>query len=357
MKTVNLEKYLNNGIKSLVKNALKNTIKNPKETSFFLRYSMNVKKAESKRRKAVKNGEHIPPFLIASITSSCNLNCSGCYNRAREDASSISELSREEWKSIFIEAAELGISVIILAGGEPLMRRDVLEEAALYPSLLFPIFTNGTMLDDKFLGVFKKHRNLVPIISIEGGEEFTDNRRGQGVYASAALVMEKLKEHGLLFGASITVTNKNLYSVVHEETILNLKNKGCKAAVFVEYVPVTDQNSVLDDNQRDFLMKRITELKNKKDMIIISFPGDEKISGGCLAAGRGFFHVSANGKAEPCPFSPYSDTNVKNTSLIKALQSPLFLQLRNDNTLLADHNGGCVLFDKAEHVKSIANDP
>jgi MoaA/NifB/PqqE/SkfB family radical SAM enzyme len=353
METINLEKYLNNGIKSLVKDALKHTAKNPKETAFLLQYAISSKKSEKLRHKAEKNGEHIPSFLIASITSKCNLNCSGCYNRARGESSNITEMNREEWGRIFKEAAEIGISVILLAGGEPLMRIDVLEEAALYPSLLFPVFTNGTMLDTALVKLFEEHRNLVPIISIEGDEAFTDSRRGQGIYEGAVCAMEKLKEQDLLFGISITVTSKNIKSVTGEETISMLESMGGKIMVFVEYVPFANQNLVLGDNERLFLEKRIAELKKKRKMILISFPGDEKISGGCLAAGRGFFHISANGNAEPCPFSPYSDTNIKSVPLRDALQSPLFTKLRNDKTLLADHKGGCVLFDQVDHVKSL----
>jgi len=355
MKTVNLEKYLNNGIKTLVKDALKQTTKNPKETAFLLQYAINSKKAEKLRHKSEKKGEHIPSFLIASITNRCNLNCFGCYNRARGESSAVSEMSRDEWGRIFKEAAEIGVSVILLSGGEPLTRIDVLEEAVLYPSILFPVFTNGTMLDAEFLKLFEVHRNLVPIISIEGNEEFTDTRRGQGIYEGAMRAMEKLKKHDLLFGVSITVTSKNLQYVTGEETISRLESMGCKVVMFVEYVPFANQDLVLDDNDRLFLEERITELKKKGRMSVVSFPGDEKISGGCLAAGRGFFHISATGNAEPCPFSPYSDTNVKDIPFREALQSPLFVRLRNDNTLLADHKGGCVLFDNVDHVKSIVS--
>ena len=90
-------------------------------------------------------------------------------------------------------------------------------------------------------------------------------------------------------------------------------------------------------------------------MVFVSFPGDEKSSGGCVAAGRGFFHINSHGGAEPCPFSPYSDVNVKNTSLREALCSPLFTALRSGNILLDDHAGGCVLYEKREQVEALLN--
>jgi len=91
-------------------------------------------------------------------------------------------------------------------------------------------------------------------------------------------------------------------------------------------------------------------------MLFISFPGDEKTSGGCLAAGRGFFHINSIGGAEPCPFSPYSDTNLKNTSLREAINSPFFKRLRDNDVLMEEHIGGCILFEKEETVQSFLKD-
>ena len=89
------------------------------------------------------------------------------------------------------------------------------------------------------------------------------------------------------------------------------------------------------------------------EMVFISFPGDEKSSGGCVAAGRGFFHINSHGGAEPCPFSPYSDVNVKDTSLREAIRSPLFKALNEGDVLKDDHKGGCVLFEKRDQVEAL----
>ena len=91
--------------------------------------------------------------------------------------------------------------------------------------------------------------------------------------------------------------------------------------------------------------------ENFGEMIFVSFPGDEKGSGGCIAAGRGFFHINSHGGAEPCPFSPYSDVNVRDTSLREAIRSKLFALLRDKDILADDHVGGCVLFEKRELVE------
>jgi MoaA/NifB/PqqE/SkfB family radical SAM enzyme len=163
--------------------------------------------------------------------------------------------------------------------------------------------------------------------------------------------MEKLKAMGVLFGASITVTSQNLTAVTGEATISSLCEKGCKAIVFVEYVPVEKQELALTEEDRRVLAGKVNELRAREKMIMISFPGDEAESGGCLAAGRGFFHISASGNAEPCPFYPYADTNLKNVSLQEALRSPLFRRLKDEGILLREHMGGCVLFDQTEYAR------
>lgn len=61
--------------------------------------------------------------------------------------------------------------------------------------------------------------------------------------------------------------------------------------------------------------------------------------------------------AEPCPFSPYSDVNLRNASLREAMRSPLFTALRNGNILTDDHSGGCVLYEKRELVEKLLADP
>lgn len=348
-----IEEYLNERLAALVRDIVRATVRNPNESAYFAKFALAAPKAAGRRHRFEKAGEHIPTFLIASITGNCNLNCAGCYDRANHICGSHAELSREQWGRVFTEAEELGVPVILLAGGEPMMRIDVLEEAALHPAILFPVFTNGTMFDDDRLKLFEAHRNLVPIISIEGDESQTDIRRGDGTYLKTMTAMRVLAEKALLFGTSITVTRDNLRTVTSDAFVAELTEKGCKAAVFVEYVPVENPERALDDAGRDLLAQRVLRLRGDGDMIIISFPGDEKESGGCLAAGRGFFHINASGGAEPCPFSPYSDTNLTTTSLREAIKSPLFTKLREDGALLEEHAGGCALFARSNYVQSL----
>ncbi|MBO7387691.1 MAG: radical SAM protein [Lachnospiraceae bacterium] len=358
-KEFDIQQYMTEGVERVVADALKATLRNPRESAFMVKFAAASKAASKKRRVAEDNGEHIPPFLIASITSQCNLHCAGCYSRCNEatvDTTPVKQLTGEEWNKIFDEAEDLGISFILLAGGEPMLRRDVIEAAGKHKNILFPIFTNGTYLDEKYFKMLDSSRNLIPIMSIEGEKDITDARRGAGIYDRLIKNMDECHNRGLIFGASVTVTTQNIKEVSSDDFLKKLSDRGCKAVIFVEYVPVTDESKELapGDEDREFLAGEIARLREEHpEMVYISFPGDEKSSGGCVAAGRGFFHINSHGGAEPCPFSPYSDVNIKDTSLREAMHSPLFMALRSGDVLLDDHEGGCVLYEKRAQVEAL----
>lgn len=360
----NLQGYLANGVEHILKDSISACLKNPKESLFLLKFSKHARKATKIRQKYSETGQNIPVFLIASITSNCNLHCTGCYSRANDacgDDEPANQLSPSQWDDIFKQAKEIGISFIVLAGGEPLLRQDVILKASKYSEILFPIFTNGTMLNEDYLKLFDENRNLVPILSIEGDENFTDSRRGKGIYKQLIGAMDMLNKNNIIFGNSFTFTKENLPDLLSKENIDKLHDLGCKVVFFIEYVPMDEEtiNLAPGDSERELLLEGLDYLRREyDDMLFMSFPGDEKTSGGCLAAGRGFFHINSHGGAEPCPASPYSDINVKDTSLIEALDSKLFKSLRDDGILIDDHKGGCVLFEHKDEVERLleAND-
>ncbi len=354
-----LDAYLSQGVEDIVKDALAASLRNPKETAFLLSYALSAKRATNARQQHASADRHIPSFLIASITNRCNLHCAGCYARANhicDDGANEALLTDEDWSRIFLQASQIGVSFILLAGGEPMLRRGVLESAAKHREILFPVFTNGTLLSDGALELIDTNRNLVPIVSIEGDEAQTDVRRGSGTYQKLTANMEKMREKGILFGASVTLTTENLETVTGDDFLSQLRSLGAKVVFFVDYVPADPGTEHLapGDTEREYLTKRLDLLRAAQDsMIYVAFPGDEQFSGGCLAAGRGFFHINPTGGAEPCPFSPVSDTNLKHVSLLEALESPLFSRLRTSELLKGHHNGACALFGKDEELAAM----
>lgn len=354
-----LTAYLNQGADQLVQDILKATLRNPKETVFLHRYHAAQRGMEKRRMALEAEGRHIPMFLIASITNACNLFCKGCYARASGQCGQTCTkplLDEKQWGDIFSQAEEAGIPFILLAGGEPMMRPDVLRVAAEKKSILFPVFTNGTLIDGPLLRLLDQHRNLVPIVSLEGSEAATDRRRGDGTYRRAQAALHSLSEKKLLFGVSLTVTTENRPEVMSDDFIQSLYQEGCRLVFFIEYVPVTPGTGHLapDDTERLVIEEAQDALRARfPGMVFLSFPGDEKHMGGCLAAGRGFFHINAYGAAEPCPFSPYSDMSLRDHTLLEALNSPFFQLVRDLNAQGEAHMGGCALFEKEAQVKAL----
>ena len=355
-----LQAHIEQGVEKIVSDTLKATWKNPKESAFMAKFAVASRRASRTRLQYESEGLHVPGFLIASITSSCNLHCAGCYSRcsnATNDAPPVAQLSSEEWLRIFREAEELGISFILLAGGEPMIRRDILEAAGKMRHIVFPIFTNGTFVDERYFRLLDDCRNLIPVLSIEGGREATNARRGPGIYERVVANMEAFRDKGLIFGASITVTTENIGEVSSRAYLDWLTERGCKLVIYVEYVPVTEEAQGLapGDAERAYMETALAGLRAHygSDIVLLSFPGDELAMGGCMAAGREFFHINSHGGAEPCPFSPYSDCNVRDTSLREAIGSPLFRRLRSEGLLSGEHKGGCVLYERREQVEAL----
>ena len=354
---MDLNAYIEQGIGSIAATLSNYYLSDSTGSDFIMSIIPSLHASTEKRRDFEEKGLHIPPFLIASIASQCNLRCAGCYARAGgicRDGQTEKELKREEWKKLLTEASELGVSFVLLAGGEPLLRRDIIGMAALFPNLIFPIFTNGVLLDGAYLGLFEKHRNLIPVFSIEGDGAETDSRRGKGVAGLIENAMKGLSDAGVLFASSVTVTNRNLSKVVTGKFLADLRKKGCGAVFFVEYVPAEKgtEELVMSDEESDLLNERVKSLKTEfTDMSIFAFPGDEKYMGGCLAAGRGFFHINPFGGAEACPFSPYSKLNIRENTILEILASDFFGEIRKIGKAGAEqHIGGCTLFNHEKEI-------
>lgn len=352
-----LAQFMTDNLRDLVLTGYRSVLSNPREARFALQLQRTMARGDRRRKQILKKeGLAVPPFLICSIATTCNLQCKGCYARAggiAGDTPTKETLTPEEWRKLFDEAVDMGFSVALLAGGEPLTRRDLLESIAEVKDMLFPVFTNGTLIGPKYVDFFKRHLNVLPVISLEGDAMATNARRGKGVHERALMSMQMLKEAGLFFGTSITVTTENKALVTDPDYIDRLHELGCKLVFYVEYVPIDPgtEHLAFGDDDVQWMEATVDALRHdRQDMIFVSFPGDEKLLDGCMAAGRGFFHIGPDGAAEPCPFSPHSDTNASRDGLRAALRSPLFSKLRNASALAWEHTGGCTLYEHRDEV-------
>jgi MoaA/NifB/PqqE/SkfB family radical SAM enzyme len=349
-----LDKKLNMEIRLLFKDALKTIFKQPALAKFFLQTYRWQKKAGSLRLDWEKKGVHVPPFMIFSITGKCNLSCKGCYAQAF-NRSQAGEISPEKLKDIINQAHELGISIIMIAGGEPLVRKEIISITASYPDIIFPVFTNGLLIDEEMISVIEKQKNFIPILSIEGNQAETNSRRGDGVYEYVKKIIGKTQEKNIFWGLSLTLEKGNFNLITGEEFVRELISLGCKIFFYVSYIPVKHgtEDMCLTDVQEGKIVEIVNDYKHKFPALFIAFPGSEEEMGGCLASGRGFVHINARGDLEPCPFAPYSDTNLREKKLKDALGSEFLKKIRENHENLKETKGGCALWENRQWVASL----
>jgi MoaA/NifB/PqqE/SkfB family radical SAM enzyme len=348
------KELFDNNIRISLKTAVNVLSAYPASASTFVGLDRALKKAEHRRKLSAADGIDMPPMMIVSTTDECNLACKGCYACERGKTAHAG-LTAERAAEILTEASELGVGVVLLAGGEPLLSHGWLDAMAEHPEMAGLVFTNGTLLDDARRVWFAGNRHIIPVLSIEGGEALTDSRRGDGVYAKVEAAMSGLCSAGVPFGVSVTVTSKNIGDILTDDFAVEYIDKGCRLFVFVEYVPVTAGTDSLMLTKVD--KARLTEFavnaERRHGALFIAFPGDEAQYGGCLAAGRGFINISTSGDLEPCPFAPFSDVNLRETSLKDALQSKLLRVVRENHDKLIEGDGGCALWHNREWLKTL----
>lgn len=321
----------------------------------FARTALAQREAAARRRRAAETGVPVPPFMIMSITRRCNLRCAGCFVREHGRRAG-DEMTMDEIRTVLSDARDLGVSVVALAGGEPLTRPGIIDVAAEFPKMLFPLITNGSLLDDAMLDRLQTLRNVIPVISLEGLEFETDSRRGGGIYQRALDTMTRLQERRIFFGTSLMVTRSNFGLVTSRRFVGNLVDRGAKLFFYVDYVPIKSgtEHLVPSETQRGLETFTMMLLRSEFRAAFVASSASESTYGGCMAAGRGFVHVSAEGDLEPCPFSPFSDTNLRQVPLRVALRSRLLQSIRESGEHLSESGGGCALWAKRDWVQSLS---
>ena len=345
---------LNRGLRIFFSEFVRVSLRHPGQALFFARTVLWQGAAARRRAQAAREGLHVPPIAIFSITNKCNLRCKGCYAQAiRGDAPD--ELSAGRMRGIVEEAEALGISFFVIVGGEPLTRPEIVDIARDHPRVIFLLVTNGLLLDEGLIAELARLRNVVPALSIEGTQAETDERRGQGVFEHLQGKMEQLRHAGIFFSLSLTVTRSNFDTVTDTEFLEDAVQAGCRLFFHLEYTPIragTDE-WVITDGQRESMKELVASFRARFPAVFIAVPWDEEAQGGCLASGRGFVHISATGDLEPCPFAPYSDTNVLHVPLKEALRSRFLRVMRENHGMFAETEGGCALWKNRELVKSL----
>ena len=324
--------------------------------TFFENFIVNTSMIGSARqKKAVEEHNcNIPWAILMDPTSACNLHCTGCW--AAEYGNKLN-MSYETLEDIIRQGTQLGTFLYIFSGGEPLVRKDdIIRLCESHPDCMFLAFTNGTLIDEKFADEMLRVKNFVPAISIEGFEEATDFRRGKGIYAAVMRAMDILRERKLIFGASCCYTGKNIDSLSSEEYIDHLIAKGTKFAWFFHYMPVGNDavtELLPTPEQREIMVHRLREYRHTKPIFTIDFQNDGEYVRGCIAGGRRYLHINANGDIEPCAFIHYSDSSIYEKTILEALKSPLFMAYKQGQPFNENMLRPCPMLENPECLKAM----
>ncbi len=296
-----------------------------------------------------------PPFtILISPTMQCNLQCTGCYSGkyVREKG-----LSYELIDRLLSEANELGVRFIVFSGGEPLTRKDdLLRLIEKHNEMYFMFYTNGTLINDHVADELYRLGNAGAVISLEGFEGPTDGRRGKGVFQKVMDAMDRLKERGVPVGTSLTVTSRNVETLMTDEFFEHLVNKGVMVCWLFLFLPVgkdPDVTLMPSPEQREYLRQRGKALRAKYPIFIADFWNDAPYVGGCIAGGRNYIHINANGDVEPCVFVHFAVDKIHNRSLREVLRSDFFSTIRSKQPYSENLLTPCMIIDNPDVYRQV----
>ena len=312
------------------------------------------------RKNREKYDCNVPWLILMDPTSACNLHCTGCW--AAEYGNRLN-LTFDEMDKVVQQGKELGTYLYMFTGGEPLVRKaDLIKLCEKHNDCAFLSFTNGTLVDEAFCQELKRVGNLYLAISLEGFSEVNDLRRGNGVFGKVMNAMDLLKKNGLVFGTSICYTSKNYDTVTSEEFVDLMVEKGCRYALYFHYMPVGNDATpdlLPTPEQRIVVKDRVREIRNMttgKGIFTMDFQNDGEFVGGCIAGGRNYFHINANGDAEPCVFIHYSGANIRTHSMLEILKQPLFMAYHNNQPFNENHLRPCPMLENPEILQRMVKE-
>lgn len=324
-------------------------------SNFFVNANlMGWQKQDALRKKYNCN---IPWAILMDPTSACNKHCTGCW--AAEYGNKLN-LTYDELSNIIDQGKELGIYMYIYTGGEPLVRKkDLIKLCEKHNDCIFLSFTNGSLIDEEFANEMLRVKNFIPAISVEGTSETHDGRRGEGSFAEVERAMKLLHEKKLPFGISTCYTSKNVDIIGSEKFYDQLIDWGALFVWFFHYMPVGNDASpdlLPTPEQREFMFHQIRGFRSTKAIFGMDFQNDGQYVGGCIAGGRRYLHINANGDVDPCVFIHYSNCNIRKNTLLECLQSPLFMAYHDNMPFNKNHLRPCPMLENPGRIVQLVHE-
>ena len=328
----------------------------PRRLFFLLRVAWRLWRANSRRKQKQLTIDGPIPYVVAiSPTMRCTYNCLGCYSRGRND---YDELTTEEIDNLFTEAEKLGVLVIVVTGGEPLLRDDILKLIARHQRLLFIPITNGSLVTPNIAKRIGRIGNIIPLVSLEGYTIHTDERRQTGAHETVIRTFKRLREAGACFGFAAMNTSANTEYLSTDRFIDQMISYGCAVGFFSEYVPCGPNPRPewkIDEDTRAAFRRQVLDFRRRKPILLSQFPHDEYGQDNqCVGAGRASLHINSQGGVEPCPYIPFSRENIRQGGLLAACRSSFLRAIRQQPDILKRQRFACALFEHRTQLEATA---
>lgn len=300
----------------------------------------------------VRQNIYFPPFLFLSVVNSCNLRCQGCWvsvdvPRTLIPASELNELIRE--------AKRYGNRFFGILGGEPLLHPELNAVLAAHPDCYFQVFTNGQLLTEDIARTWRQLGNVTPLISVEGNELVSDERRGgTQVHSRTLQGLQHCLGQRLITGVASSVCRTNL-DLVSEQWLDRLIAMGVHYCWFYTYRPVGPNPSpelALSAAELLAVRRFVVAMRRRKPIILVDAYWDDQGRAMCPAVIGLSHHVNPWGEIEPCPVIQFArDTIRDDGGLYETITRSRFLDDFRRTTAAATR--GCVILERPDLLEEI----
>lgn len=303
-------------------------------------------------KRNIKRGVYFSPFLNISITSGCNLRCKGCWV---DVASPPQYLPLADLNRLITNAKKHGSHFFGILGGEPFMHPQLLDLLAAHPDCYFQIFTNGHFITDEVAARLRKLGNATLVISIEGNETVSDERRGrEKVFSRTLRGLETSLKHRLITGVATSVCRNNIGDLLTEAWLDELIRRGVHYVWYYTYRPIGPQPTpelALTPDQVLQLRRFCVEMRKRKPIGIIDAYWDDQGQALCPAAIGLSHHISPVGDIEPCPIIQFAGAKITDNDgdIFKTITEADYL--REFRKLAAATTRGCIVLERPDLLR------
>ena len=310
-----------------------------------------------KHKSRLKKGEYFPPFLYVSIINSCNLRCQGCW----VDVAHKQEIIQPEaFHKLVREAKSMGNVFFGIVGGEPFMHPKLLEMLAEHPDCYFQIFTNGHFITDEKAKQIRKLGNVTPLISVEGSEIISDQRRGRlNVLSKTMEGLNNCLKNNLLTGVCTSLCRTNIDDLLTDKWVDRLIEMGVMYTWFHVYRPMgpnPNPDMCLTPEQADRAREFVVNTRAKKPIVVVDAYYDGEGKALCPAATGISHHINPWGDIEPCPIVQFSKESIHSKNGDQRTLREKFKQsafLKEFRELSQETTRGCIVLERPDLLKAL----